>query len=287
MKSYKTGNRERIWHINCLNYHAIRMNNLCLLNCISEPEELRKMKKNILLLTSTIKPNPDQPELNLTDPNDRLEDYKRALDFYSYLLGRGVVDNIVFVDNSGFDLKILSEQFKSNDIEWISFYGLDYPGHYHRGYGEFKLIDYAFKNSDTLQNIKDNDAVWKITGRYVVRNLKNFIRMAPGHFDIYCNTRNVWTELSVISWNRSGYEKWIKGIWEKFATGKVPELTLCEFLKEKSTTARGIIMKYYWPAYIIGRRGSDGTNFKGRFTPIRFGLNLFKKAIVRPFRFSE
>src|SRR5271169_5201413 len=98
--------------------------------------------KNTLLLTSTIKPNPNQPKLKLTNPEERLEDYRKALVFYTGALKEGIIDRIVFVDNSGFDLKCLSDDFPSSNIEWLSFFGLDYPTFYHRGYGEFKLIDY-------------------------------------------------------------------------------------------------------------------------------------------------
>ncbi|MEI8356469.1 MAG: hypothetical protein WCG31_10355, partial [Deltaproteobacteria bacterium] len=39
---------------------------------------------------------------------------------------------IVFIDNSGYDLRCLSERFTSERIEWISFYDLDYPNNYHQ-----------------------------------------------------------------------------------------------------------------------------------------------------------
>jgi hypothetical protein len=242
------------------------------------------MKKLFLLLTSTIKPNPSQPALNLVDPYDRIKDYQAALAFYMTFLEKGIIDHIIYVDNSGFDLGIFIDKFKSDHVEWISFYGLDYPSHYHRGYGEFKLIDYAFSHSKILLEMGNADVVYKITGRYIIKNLSTFIRMAPKQFEVYCEIKNNWTELSIIAWSRLGYEKYLQGIYEKFNTEKVPELILCEFLKNKIKTNSGIIIKYYWQPYIIGRRGSDGSSFQGRLTSIRTILSNINNTLLLPYR---
>ena len=147
--------------------------------------------KNILLLTSTIRPKPDQPHLKVSDPEQRLSDYSRTLDFQLRLLDRGVIDRIVYVDNSGYDLGTLVGRFPSESIEWVSFYDLDYDSSYHRGYGEFRLIDHAFRASGTLASMNREDSVWKLTGRYVVKNLRTVMALAPSAFDLYCDVRGV------------------------------------------------------------------------------------------------
>jgi hypothetical protein len=243
------------------------------------------MKRNVLLLTSTIKPRPNQPQLSVIDPEARLRDYESALEFYSHQLEKGRVDRIVFVDNSGFDLRCLSDRFQSQDIEWISFYGLDYPHTYHRGYGEFRLIDYAFSHSVFLRDLSDTDVVWKVTGRYIVRNLGSVIRLAPRNFDFYCDIKNNWVGMEIMAWNRAGYEALIKGVWQKFAGEMAPELILSDTIKSISTRMKNISTTYFWPPYIEGRRGSDGGKFIGRFTPIRFGLVIFSKLALLPFRY--
>lgn len=236
---------------------------------------------NILLLTSTIQPNPNQPQLSLINPEERLKDYQTALEFYEQQLDSGWVDKIVYVDNSGYDLRCLSDRFKSKNIEWISFYGLDYPNTYHRGYGEFKLIDHAFSNSIILQEMGDADVVWKLTGRYIIKNLANVIRLAPKKFDLYCDIKNNWISMEILAWNRLGYKTYIKGAWQNFATGMAPELILSDSIKNNLDAAK-VITKYYWPPFIIGRRGSNGSNFKGRFTPVKYWfLLVYKFALLK------
>lgn len=241
--------------------------------------------KNILLLTATIQPKSDQPELAIVNPEERLNDYRTALEFYAGQLSAGVLDHIVFIDNSGYDLGCLSSRFTSENIEWISFYDLDYPGDYHRGYGEFRLVDTAFNRSQTLAAMGEGDVLWKVTGRYIVKNLATVIRFAPKQMDLYCLIRKkIWAEMSLMAWSRRGYEMIIKGIWEQFATRKIPELILAEKMNAFDTTQCLIVTTYYWPPFIIGRRGANRVPYQGRFTPVKFALTAVVKAMMLPFR---
>lgn len=244
--------------------------------------------KNFLLLTSTIKPNPNQPQLKLSNPQERLEDYRKALVFYANALNEGRVDGIVFVDNSGFDLKCLSDDFPSKKIEWLSFFGLDYPTSYHRGYGEFKLIDYAFANSSTLKGLNEGDAVWKITGRYIIKNLKSVLRYAPSYFDVYCdincNAKRNWVDMGIMAWSIAGYESIIKGICENFKTGMAPELIMCRLIADAAKSSDGVVTRFYWMPLISGRRGFDGGQFQGKFTYLKFLLASSINWLKFPFR---
>jgi hypothetical protein len=240
--------------------------------------------KNILLLTSTIRPKANQPQLKLADPEERLTDYRQALDFYVRLVEQGVLDKIVYADNSGVDLKCLSERFSADHIEWIGTYDLGYDSSYHRGYGEFRLVDHAFAASRILSSLGKDDRIWKVTGRYQVKNLANVIAMTPRQFDLYCNVKGDWAEMGFMAWSRVGYERVIKGIWQNFATGKVPELILAEHLKSIPGNICKVVTSFYWPPFIDGRRGSDGSQFQGRFTRIKFLLALGHKSLAWPFR---
>lgn len=242
------------------------------------------MNKNILLLTATIKPNPNQPQLKLTNPQERLADYRKALIFYTNMLDEGVIDRLVFVDNSGFDLKCLSDDFPSKKIEWLSFFGLDYPSSYHRGYGEFKLIDYAFANSVTLNELSKGDVVWKITGRYIIQNLKSVIKYSPGQFDLYCDIKNNWIEMGIIAWSFTGYENFIRGMSENFKTSMAPELILAKLIMEQAKLRDGIVFNHYWMPLIIGRRGFDAGSFQGKFTYLKFLLISGVNWLRIPFR---
>ncbi|OYV43652.1 MAG: hypothetical protein B7X10_06360 [Burkholderiales bacterium 21-58-4] len=240
--------------------------------------------KNILLLTSTIRPKANQPQLRLVSPEERLKDYDEALRFYGRLLEKKVLDKIVYVDNSGYDLLFLKERHPSRDIEWISFYDLDYDPSFHRGYGEFRLIDHAFSHAETLSKVGDGDRIWKITGRYKVKNLQRVIAMAPRCFDLYCNVHKGWAEMGFMAWSGTGYHCHIRDIWKLFATGRVPELILAEKLNTLAHEHGKIVTTFFWPPFIVGRRGTDGGSFQGMLTPFRFGLEAGLKLLLFPIR---
>ena len=237
---------------------------------------------NILLLTSTIRPKADQPDLAIVDVDERLADYARSLAFQTRLLEQGVIDRIVYVDNSGFDLAPLRDRFPSPSIEWVSHYGLDYDPSFHRGYGEFRLIDHAFSVSRTLGEMSADAKVWKLTGRYIASNLGRVIRMTPRWFDVCCNVRGGWAELSLVAWSAAGYERHIRGLWEHFATPTAPELVLAERLFADGDP--NAILSWFWPPYIEGRRGANRVPFAGRWTPVRFAITAGVKAAQWPFR---
>ena len=244
----------------------------------------RERTANVLLLTSTIRPNVDQPQLKLVDPQERLDDYSRALGHYAMLLDAGVVDRIVYADNSGFDLSGLRARYASSRIDWVSFYDLDYDPSYHRGYGEFRLVDRAWRESPVLARLHANDRVWKVTGRYIIENLRAVIAMTPRKFDLCCEVRGVWAEMGFMAWSPHGYALHIEGLWHHFATGKVPELILAERLREVDPAASHIVRSWYWPPVVTGRRGTDGSSYKGRFTSVRFLAAAALKLVQWPIR---
>ena len=136
-------------------------------------------------------PKPDRPHPKVSDPEQRLSEDSRT-GASLRLLNRGVIDRTVYADNSGYDLGALVGRFPSGSIEWVSFYDLDYDSSDHRGYGEFRLIDHAFRASGTLSAMNREDSVWKLTGRDVVKNLRTVMALAPSAFDLYCDVRGVW-----------------------------------------------------------------------------------------------
>jgi hypothetical protein len=239
---------------------------------------------NVLLLTSTIRPRADQPQLKLVDPLQRLADYRQALAFQCGLLASGVVDRIVYADNSGHDLQALKAEFRSPAIEWVSFFDLDYDPSYHRGYGEFRLVDRAHEQSAVLSALAPDDRVWKVTGRYVVRNLARVMGMTPRGFDLLCDVRGRWAEMGFMAWSRHGYERHVRGLWGAFATPKAPEFVLAERLAADDRRSARIVTSFYWPPVIVGRRGSDGTPFQGRWTPVKLAGQAALKLVQWPAR---
>jgi hypothetical protein len=234
--------------------------------------------KTILLLTATINPPSDATNLARTNPLVRLEDYKRALNFYITHLS-ATFDHIVFVDNSLSDLTELANIVRAKqcekNVELINFSGLDYPAIKGRGYGELRLIDYAMNNSRFIAS-DPNAQIWKCTGRYMVRNIKSLVESTPNNADLYCHYRN-WPlklcELSVISWSLQGYRTYIANSAENVRNDIVPgvhtfEEVLFRQHLERNTNAKSSIHRRFKSTPIIdGNRGWDNSNYSRRFSP--------------------
>jgi len=135
--------------------------------------------KNYLLLTATISPENGQSGLLIKDPRERLLEYEKALQYYYCNFDRLRLSGLIFVENSGFDLGLISSKYPSGNFEWISAPRTSLEGGIHRGYGEFLMIDYAFGNSLNLNSMGPSDVVWKVSGRYVLKNLGRMIFLRP------------------------------------------------------------------------------------------------------------
>lgn len=242
-------------------------------------------RNHLVLMTATITPQANQVNLALTDPAARLEDYRNALLFYVALLNRQVISGIVFVENSGFDLGRLKALFPDPRIEWLTYPDTPYPSEYHRGYGEFRLIDFAMQNASSIRCAAAELVVWKVTGRYIVENLQRVIRFAPKTFDLYCRSTRSWTEMSLMAWTRTGHEKLLRGVYSRFNSGKAPELILAPELSPARTHGCEFVREFTWPPVIIGRRGTDGGQFKGRFSAWRFRVAVLARILRNPLRY--
>lgn len=177
---------------------------------------------NIVILTATITPPSEAVRMARLDPKVRYEDYKKAFKFYLASLNKGVIDGLIFADNSFSDLSELKEMVEleglMNKVEIMSFKGLNYPPSYGRGFGEFKLINYVMNNSDLVNSSHKDTNFWKVTGRYVLRNLSKIIESKPNRTDLYCHCRDYptrWMDLYVMCWNKNAYKAVIDNIYEK------------------------------------------------------------------------
>jgi hypothetical protein len=87
--------------------------------------------RNILLLTATITPPKNAADLARTDATLRLRDYEDAIEHHLAELSRGVVDRLVFTENSASDVSSLVDRVDRRGlrekVEFIVFDGLDYP----------------------------------------------------------------------------------------------------------------------------------------------------------------
>lgn len=240
--------------------------------------------RNLLLLTATVTPRGGQPSLALQDPAARLAEYEAALRFYADLLERGAIDGILFAENSGYDLASLARRFPSPRIDWLAVSQADYPLHYHRGYGEFLLVDEAVQRSRLVAEAGEAARLWKVSGRYVVRNLAQVVRWAPRELDFYGAIADQWAEMSVLAWSMAGQRRIVQGLYRHFATGEPPELILFRLLQQPDLRDLAVVRSFTWPPFIVGRRGSDGSAFQGRLTRYRFALSMLGKLALLPWR---
>lgn len=230
------------------------------------------MPRNVLLMTGTITPLPGLPSLARTDPKLRLQDYQAALTFYSKLLN-SCFDAIVFAENSNTDLSPLIATVSTSccfdKIEFISFYGLDYPPAYGRGYGEFRLVDYAIEHSKLIST---QDVIWKVTGRYIIENIRSVVESRPPTVDLYCNMRNYpyrHCELYLLGWTHRGYEAAIKGVYHKLGNDILPHVLSNEEasfrnLVDHSFEAINIVPRFKVLPVVRGVRGWDNKPYRKR-----------------------
>jgi len=230
--------------------------------------------RNVLLMTATIAPLHGIPALVRVDPTLRLQDYQESLAFYIGLLGK-CFDAIVFAENSKSDLApLVATSAKSgyvDKVEFISFYGLDYPPVYGRGYGEFQLVEHAIKKSKLLS---PGDIVWKVTGRYIVKNIEEIVASRPLTSDLYCHMRNYpyrLCELYLLAWNMRGYEAVIKGVYSHLRNDIVPnkhtiEETLFRQILDRSFEHINIVPRFKIVPIVHGVRGWDNSQYSKKWS---------------------
>ena len=246
----------------------------------------------LLVMTATINPFSNVVWSDRNDPAVRLEDYCEALEFY---LNRcRLIDRIVFVENSDSNLaplqRIVENHRGGKQVEFVSFYGQDYPAEYTRGYGELRSLDHAFRNSRLMSQLKDEDKCWKVTGRYRATNLDRLIRTAPPSYDLYADFR--WrkklTDVRLFSFSRGGYERLLLGRYLEMKGVILEEYFFCRFaalIEEKGEKVSGIIPEFYYVPRIEGIGALQNMNYmRGKLRMIyhaRLTLRFFKN-LVRP-----
>lgn len=134
-----------------------------------------------VILTCTI----DICGVHYTARNDtdiRHIDYQLALRKW---LKNDYVNSFVIVENSGYDLSVLknivSEMNKSKQVEFISYYGQDFPRHLGKGYGEASALGRVISESMIFSK---SEKFIKINGRYYIPNIDKFIETMRFEVDV-------------------------------------------------------------------------------------------------------
>ncbi|WP_375427135.1 hypothetical protein [uncultured Sphingomonas sp.] len=239
-------------------------------------------RADILLMTATITPD-NSPELARTDPALRLDDYRQALLFYIGRLGSSI-DGIVFVENSDSDVSSLVALAKAEGVddrvEFIANYGKhSYPGR-DRSYGETRLLDHAMATSRLIAAADDRAVIWKITGRYRVRNLARMVRTAPRRFDLYCDVRNrpiAWLDLRFMAWTKGGYDRLLSGIADRLGTDP-REPVMHRYVTGLKDAA--VVRRYRTEPLVDGVRGWDNRHYALGRARLKFWVRAASRRLL-------
>lgn len=126
----------------------------------------------VLLLTASVNIK-DMVLTALKDAGVREQHYLEAISHY---LSQTDLP-ILVVENTGHDFsgKLPAHIAESKRVEFISYAGNDFPKEKGKGYGELELMNYAMEHSSLID---DQTTIIKVTGRYRVLNIRDFIRSA-------------------------------------------------------------------------------------------------------------
>jgi hypothetical protein len=215
-------------------------------------------------MTATITPQ-NARNLARTDPVARLQDYHEALGFYLGLIDRPL-HGIVFVENSDSDVttlrQLVASRGLSGRVEFLCNYGVHLYSEKGRAHGEFKLLDYAMTASIMVIEAGANHVVWKITGRYTVKNLASMIASAPRDFDAYVDMKDHprrWMDMRLMAWTSTGYDRIFRGVADDLDS-KTHEMHMRDYLPRRAQGAR-LVPRFSREPFIDGVRGWDNNNY--------------------------
>jgi hypothetical protein len=136
---------------------------------------------SVILLTACVNPE-GMAFTKLQDANVRLNQYKKALTWYL----QATKLPIVVVENTMTDFSDeFSEYIRSGRLEFLTFNGNQFDKSRGKGYGEALIIKYGIEHSHIL---KQSKRLIKVTGRLVIKNLKQLYGIATCLNDVYANT---------------------------------------------------------------------------------------------------
>ena len=226
--------------------------------------------ENVLLMTATIAPRENTFLLSRHDPEQRKQDYIESLSFYLSVLERGVVSRIIFAENSPAELSDLQDLVRnrglSDKVDFIKL-GEGPEGQLSRFVLELDLLSKAMSN-DVADRNPDDTLFWKITGRYIIRNISEIIRTAP-NVDFYANSRDYptkWTDFYLAAFTKNAFRKIFLDRISDYNTLRSGEEILREFIEENKTAGVNAIkvqerMKYV--PRLSGIRGHDSGKYGG------------------------
>lgn len=218
--------------------------------------------QRVLLLTATVTPHPQMGALVVRAPEERFEQYRAA---FQSLVSSGATelfDAIVLCENSGFALDRFDDVFADSQatVIYAPVAMDDSAGKYGRGYSEMLLIDRALEQVGDV--IGENDRIWKLTGRYRIKNLARVVTASTPSADVVVTLRKYpskWADLYLFGFNRRAWRVLSGHLDElKAASGSVVMYDLIDGLSTQGLQVRARLGA---EPILAGVRGHDQRNY--------------------------
>jgi hypothetical protein len=231
----------------------------------------------VLLMTGTIRPADGARELARVNVADRIADYRLALQHNLGLLRQGVISGLGFFDNSGHGMEpfetMVRDSGVAGQVELVS-YAACHPAGASRFFGECGLLREAFARSALVAGTSDSH-VWKITGRYIVRNLSGIIRASEGDNDLILHCRNHpirYVDFGLVGFSRRHAATIIERILQQPSVQDRDERMVRDMLDAGGFRDLKVRPRFSAVPDFVGVRGSDNASYEGFRYRLRFRL---------------
>lgn len=222
----------------------------------------REEPRRVLLLTATVTPHPEMGALVVRGPDERFEQYVDAFRFLVSSGATALFDKILVCENSGFDLARFDAAFAGSEAEvvYVPVKMDDSAGKYGRGYSEMLLIDTALGQVGEV--VSDGDRVWKLTGRYQIKNLARVVEASDPGADVVVTLRRYpskWADLYLFGFNRRAWQLLSTRIDDlRAASGSVVMYDLVDGLSAHGLSVRARLGA---EPHLTGVRGHDQRDY--------------------------
>lgn len=226
----------------------------------------------VLLLTAHVTPAPDAANHTQFDPAERIADYAGALEFYQSI-PPDEVRLILFCENSGKgaeDVRARLSPAETAPELLMHSYESPVPPRSGKGRGELELID---RGMDILAPLlRPGEAVWKITGRLQVTNIRDLIRTQPDRFALYADFRHVpligdslggndWVDMRCFAFTAEGHDRYLKDRWSSAWIGVEKWLYREAVADARGGGTGGVVPRLRRQPYLSGTSGGSGADY--------------------------
>ncbi len=212
-----------------------------------------------------------------SDPSERRQQY---LAVFKELLGTPGVDGVVFAENSGADLSEFAQlaAAASMPFEAITVGTDDWEPEDGRGYAEALLVEHALARSSLI----GDEMFFKLTGRYLVRNLGCLITDVPDA-DLYVNLRRrpiLFCDTYLYGVTRRGFDL-LKPHFSRLRTGAQPaERVMYDIVTNLMESGAAVVPRLRREPRVEGIRGYDGRDYGSPKQRLKYSARVIVRRVA-------